>query len=223
MGARGDVIMQLDATVGQITRTLDSLGLAENTIVIFSSDNGPVVDDGYQDNAVEKLGNHRPSGNLRGGKYSAFEAGTRVPFIVKWPAAIAAATVSDALFSQVDMLASFAKLTGQSLPENEATDSFDRLDVLLGKSQKNRPYIVEQANALSVVRGRWKYIEPKAGPAKNHNVNIELGNAIQPQLYDLSNDIGEQNNLAVKKPSLVQELSALLETIRQGDNERKRN
>lgn len=223
MGARGDVIMQLDATVGQVTRTLDSLGLSENTILIFSSDNGPVVDDGYEDNAVEKLGNHRPSGNLRGGKYSAFEAGTRVPLIVRWPAAIAAGTVSDALFSQVDMLASFAKLTKQSLAEDEATDSFDMLGALLGKSKKDRPYIVEQANALSVVKGHWKYIEPKSGDAKNNDVNIELGNAMQSQLYDLSNDIGEKNNLAAKKPSLVKELSALLETIRQSDNERKRN
>lgn len=223
MGARGDVILQLDATVGQVTRTLDSLGLSENTIVIFSSDNGPVVDDGYQDNAVEKLGKHRPSGNLRGGKYSAFEAGTRVPLIVRWPAAIAAGTVSDALFSQVDMLASFAALTKQSLAEDEATDSFDMLGALLGKSKKGRPYIVEQANALSVVKGHWKYIEPKSGAAKNNDVNIELGNAMQPQLYDLSNDIGEKSNLAVKKPSLVKELSALLETIRQSDNERKRN
>lgn len=223
MGARGDVIMQLDATVGQVTQTLDSLGLSENTIVIFSSDNGPVVDDGYEDNAVEKLGNHRPSGNLRGGKYSAFEAGTRVPLIVRWPAAIAAGTVSDALFSQVDMLASFAALTKQSLAEDEATDSFDMLGALLGKSKKGRPYIVEQANALSVIKGHWKYIEPKAGPAKNNNVNIELGNAMQLQLYDLSNDIGEKNNLAAKKPLLVKELSALLETIRQSNNERKRN
>src|SRR5690606_23006718 len=207
MGARGDVILQLDATVGQITRTLDSLGLSENTIVIFSSDNGPVVDDGYQDKAVEKLDGHKPSGNLRGGKYSAFEAGTRVPLIMRWPAAIAAGTVSDALFSQVDMLASFAALTKQSLAEDEATDSFDMLRVLLGKSKKDRPYIVEQANALSVVKGHWKYIEPKAGPAKNNNVNIELGNAIQAQLYDLSKDVGESNNIASKNASRVKELS----------------
>lgn len=223
MGARGDVILQLDATVGQITRTLDSLGLAENTIVIFSSDNGPVVDDGYQDMAVEKLGGHKPWGDLRGGKYSAFEAGTRVPLIVKWPAAVIAGKVSDALFSQVDMLASFASLTQQLLAADEATDSFDMLGVLLGKSKKGRPYIVEQANALAVIRDHWKYIEPKAGPAKNHYVNIELGNDLQPQLYDLSKDTGEKDNLAAKKPGLVKELSVLLETIRQSNNERKRN
>lgn len=223
MGARGDVILQLDATVEQITRTLDSLGLAENTIVIFSSDNGPVVDDGYRDMAVEKLGTHKPWGDLRGGKYSAFEAGTRVPLVVRWPAAVTAGTVSDALFSQVDMLASFAALTKQSLAEDEATDSFDMLGVLLGKSGKNRPYIVEQANALSIVKDNWKYIEPKAGPTKNNSVNIELGNAMHPQLYDLSKDTGEKDNLAAKKPALVKELSALLENIRQSNNERKRN
>ncbi|HRN55874.1 MAG TPA: hypothetical protein PLL71_05450 [Agriterribacter sp.] len=97
------------------------------------------------------------------------------------------------------------------------------LEVLLGKSKKSRPYIVEHANALAVVRGRWKYIEPRAGPAKNNSVNIELGNAMQPQLYDLSKDAGEKDNLAAKKPSLVKALSALLETIRQSNNERKRN
>ena len=223
MGSRGDVILQLDATVGQITRTLDSLGLSENTLFIFSSDNGPVVDDGYKDYAVEKLGSHHPSGNLRGGKYSAFEAGTRVPFIVRWPAVIHAGKQSDALFSQVDILASLAKLTEQSLPDNEATDSFDMLPVLLGKSKRDRSYIVEQANALSVVRGNWKYIEPKAGPAKNSQVNIELGNDMHPRLYNLLKDIGEKNNVTSQNPALVKELSALLETIRQSDNERKRN
>jgi arylsulfatase A-like enzyme len=142
---------------------------------------------------------------------------------VRWPAAVTAGTVSDALFSQVDMLASFASLTQQLLAADEATDSFDMLGVLLGKSKKGRPYIVEQANALSVIRDHWKYIEPKAGPVKNQNVNIELGNNLQPQLYDLSKDTGEKDNLAAKKPALVKELSVLLETIRQSNNERKRN
>lgn len=222
LGARGDVILQLDATVGEINRVLDSLGLRENTLIIFSSDNGPVVDDGYQDLAVEKLGQHRPSGNFRGGKYSAFEAGTRVPFIVSWPRGMKKNKTSDALFSQIDMLASLAALTGQQLADDEATDSFNQLPVLLGQSKKDRPYLVEQANALSLVSGHWKYIEPKAGPAKNTSVNIELGNAMEPQLYDLSKDSGEQHILATKKVALVQELAALLETIRNSENERRR-
>lgn len=222
MGSRGDVILQLDATVGQITRTLDSLGLSQNTLVIFSSDNGPVVDDGYQDFAVEKLGNHRPSGDFRGGKYSAFEAGTRIPFIVKWPAAIAPGKRTDALFSQIDVLASLAALTGQALSEDEATDSFNMLPVLLGKSAKDRLYIIEQANALSIVSGTWKYIEPKNGPARNDLVNIELGNDSQPQLYNLFNDRSERINVAARHPERVQELSSLLEKIRNSTNERKR-
>ncbi|MBX2924584.1 MAG: arylsulfatase [Chitinophagaceae bacterium] len=221
MGLRGDVILQLDATVGAVMKILDSLRLSENTMVIFSSDNGPVVDDGYQEQAVERLNGHTPGGLLRGGKYSAFEAGTRVPFIVRWPGVIQPGITSDALFSQVDMLASFAKLTGQQLPENEATDSFDQLAVLTGQSKQNRIYIIEHAGVLSVVKDHWKYIEPGAGPAKNNDVNIELGNALQPQLYNLSADIGERNNVAGKHPAVLKELQALLEKIRNSHNERK--
>ena len=102
MGLRGDAIVQFDWTVGQLMKTLDDLGIADNTLIILSSDNGPVVDDGYADEAVAKLGNHRPAGPLRGNKYSAFEGGTRVPAIVRWPKEIHKPAVSDALVSQID-------------------------------------------------------------------------------------------------------------------------
>ena len=111
MGPRGDAIAQLDWSVGQVLATLDRLGLTRNTLVLFTSDNGPVVDDGYRDQAVEKLGDHTPAGPFRGGKYSTFEGGTRVPFVVRWPARVKPG-VSDALISQVDLLASFAALVG---------------------------------------------------------------------------------------------------------------
>src|SRR6185503_1095258 len=110
MGPRGDAIAELDWTVGKLLEHLDVLGLTKNTLVLFSSDNGPVVDDGYKDLAVEKLGSHRPAGPLRGGKYSNFEAGTRVPLIVRWPGHTKRG-VSRALVSHVDFLATFAALT----------------------------------------------------------------------------------------------------------------
>ena len=114
MGPRGDAIVQADWSVGEILRTLDRLRLADNTIVVFTSDNGPVIDDGYKDDAVAKLGDHRPAGPFRGGKYSNFEAGTRVPLIVRWPRQVKRG-VSDALVSHLDLLASLARFTGQPL------------------------------------------------------------------------------------------------------------
>ncbi len=126
MGPRGDAILQSDWSIGQVLDTLDRLKLADNTLVIFTSDNGPVVDDGYVDQAVEKLGAHTPAGPLRGGKYSRFEAGTRVPFVVRWPARVRPG-VSDALVSQVDLLASLAALVGQAVPAGEAPDSLNQL------------------------------------------------------------------------------------------------
>ena len=123
MGPRGDAIVQLDWTVGQVIGTLEKYSLLENTLIIFTSDNGPVIDDGYKDQAVEKLGNHKPSGSLRGGKYSAFEAGTRVPFIVSWKGKVTPGKVSDALFSQIDLFASFADFDRTIPSAGDAPDS----------------------------------------------------------------------------------------------------
>ena len=133
--------------------TLDRLKLTDNTLVIFTSDNGPVVDDGYKDEAVEKLGGHKPAGPLRGGKYSTFEGGTRVPFIVRWPGRVKPG-VSDALVCQVDFLASFAALTGQSPAADDAPDSFNVLPALLGRPKTGRDHLVEHAGALSLIAGR---------------------------------------------------------------------
>ncbi|KAB7730326.1 sulfatase-like hydrolase/transferase [Rudanella paleaurantiibacter] len=218
MGPRGDVILQLDWCVGEVMKTLDRLGLKQNTLVIISSDNGPVIDDGYQDEAVTKLGSHRPAGPLRGGKYSAFEAGTRVPFIVRWPGQVKAGT-SEALMSQVDLPASLAALVGQKPAPGEVPDSFNTLDALLGKENKGRAYVIEQAlnNTLAIVRGDWKYIEPSNGPALEKNTNTELGNAPQPQLYNLNADVGELKNRAGEQPHLVDELRQLLESVRGSD------
>ena len=216
MGPRGDAILQLDWSVGEIMKTLDSLQLTDNTLFIFTSDNGPVVDDGYQDEAVEKLGDHQPAGPFRGGKYSAFEAGTRVPLIVRWPGEVKPG-VSNALLSQVDFLATLATLSQQEVPPEAGPDSENALPVLLGESTQGRKVVVEHAlsGALSLIKGNWKYIEPSDAPAYNKYTNIELGNAPEPQLYDRASDEAEQQNVAAEHPEVVKEMAELLEKLKQ--------
>ncbi|GAB6008743.1 sulfatase family protein [Dysgonomonas reticulitermitis] len=215
MGARGDAILQFDWTVGQIVETLEKNNLTENTILIITSDNGPVVDDGYKDKAEELLGEHKPWGRYRGGKYSAFEAGTRVPCIVSWPERIKKG-VSDALLSQVDMLASFAGLLNADIPNGSAPDSLNQWEAWTGKNKKGREYVIEQSltGTLSVLAGEWKYIEPNnSGWVFNEQTKTELGNDPNPQLYNVKKDSGERKNLAEKYPEKTNELSSLLRKI----------
>lgn len=215
MGPRGDAIAELDWCVGQVLDKLDSLGLARNTLVLFSSDNGPVVDDGYKDSAVEKLGGHKPAGPLRGGKYSNFEGGTRVPLLVRWPGRVKPG-ISGALIGQQDLLASLARLTGQTLPDDAAPDSVDVLDGLLGRSRKGRVSIVEHARALSYREGDWKMIEGNDGPAVNRGTNTELGNASAAQLFNVAKDRGERFDLAGRYPERVRSMQTALDKIRAG-------
>jgi len=219
MGPRGDAILEFDWAVGVILKTVERLKLDKKTFIIITSDNGPVVDDGYKDMAVELLGNHKPAGPLRGGKYSLFEGGTRVVFIAKWTGKIKPG-VSSALFSQIDLLASFAALTGQKLEENDAPDSFNHLDALLGKDRKGREWLVEHAGRLTIIKGDWKYIEQGPGPKILMNTNTETGYDPMPQLYNLNDDIGEKNNLAEKYPDIVNELSELLNKIKESGKTR---
>lgn len=219
MGPRGDVIVQLDYCVGEIIQTLERLKLADNTLVIFTSDNGPVVDDGYKDQAVEKLDGHKPAGSLRGGKYSAFDAGTRVPFIVRWPGRVKAGT-SDALVCQIDLAASFAAMFHRPPADGDIPDSFNILPALLGQSPTGRDHLVEQAVALSIIEGDWKYIEPGKGSKFNAATNTELGNDPKPQLYNLKTDISEKNNVADQHPDKVEHLADLLEKIRSSPRSR---
>jgi arylsulfatase A-like enzyme len=220
LGPRGDVILQLDWATGQVLDTLDRLKLADRTLVIFTSDNGPVVDDGYRDEAVEKLNGHRPAGPLRGGKYSAFDGGTRVPMIVRWPGRVKPG-VSDALVGQVDFLASFAALVGQQLGPDDGPDSLESVAALLGESKTGREQLVEQAGALSLITGRWKLIAPNAGPKVSAETNTELANDPQLQLYDLSADLGEKSNVATGHPEVVRDLVARLDRIRREGRSRR--
>ncbi len=221
-GVRCDAMQQLDWCVGELVRTLERLKLERDTLVIFSSDNGPVVDDGYQDGSVEALGDHKPAGPWRGGKYSNFEGGTRVPLITYWPGRIRP-RVSDALVSQVDFLASLTSLAGVKLPDEAGPDSFNVLPALLGQSDTARDHLVEHAGSLSLRQGRWKVILPSSGARYNKNVNIELGNDRAPQLYDLEADPGETTNLAEKEPGKLKELMGLLERIRKDGRSRPRS
>lgn len=217
MGPRGDVIVEADWCIGEFIKTLEEEGILENTLIIFSSDNGPVLNDGYYDDAVEKLGDHKPAGPLRGGKYSLFEAGTRVPFITYWKGVIQPGT-SDALVCQMDLLASLAKLVGS---EESTTDSQELLDVLMGKSHKGRDALILEATSRTALRsGDWLMIPPYKGPAVNTEVNIELGNSDQYQLYNLKDDLGQQTNLAEGNPEKLQEMILLFESLR-GDGAQK--
>jgi len=213
LGPRGDVIVEADWSLGQILDTLDRLKLADNTIVIFTSDNGPVVDDGYKDDAVAKLGSHTPAGPFRGGKYSHFEGGTRVPFILRWPARVKPG-VSDALVGQVDFLASFAALVKRPLAAGDGPDSMDVMAALLGTSRAGRTELIEQAAGEALRVGQWKYIEASKRPKMNEQTNTELGNDTVPQLYDLSSDPGERQNLAARNPEKLKELQDRLQAIR---------
>jgi arylsulfatase A-like enzyme len=220
MGPRGDVIAALDGTVGEVIAGLDRLGLAGNTLVVFTSDNGPVVDDGYRDDAVEKLGDHRPAGPWRGGKYSKFEAGTRIPFLVRWPARVKPG-VSEALVCQVDFPATFAALAGRKLAETDAPDSIDVLPALLGESQVGRDHLVEQGRGLALREGSWKLIPPSDGAAFSRETRIETGNDVRAQLYDLVADPGETRNLAADQGGRVEAMTKRLEQIRSAGRSRR--
>mgnify|MGYP005863322233 FL=1 len=217
MGTRGDVILQLDWTIGEVMRTLDSLGIADNTLLIFTSDNGPAIDDGYQDEAAMRLGGHTPSGIYRGGKYSLYEAGTRVPFIVRWPALVKPGEQS-AVFSQIDVYSSLAALTGVALPEGAAPDSRNHLPELLGAGHADREYVIEQnrQNTLAILCGEWKYLEPSDRQSYEYRKSVELGNSPRPQLFRISKDPCERHDVAEQYPEIVEELAAKLDAVKSG-------
>ena len=219
MGPRGDCILQADFCVGEILKTLEKHDLTKNTIVIFTSDNGPVINDGYYDDAVVKLGDHKPAGPLRGGKYSNFEGGTRIPFLLRWPAKIKP-SVSHALVCQVDFLSSFASLLGQTLKEGDSPDSLNTLPALLGQDPKGREFLIEHANRLSLRQGTWKYIEPGKGPKRAQGTDTELGQDPAGMLFDLSQDLGETNNLIATLPERGMAMAAKLLELRSNKSQR---
>lgn len=216
MGLRGDAIVEFDWSVGEIMNTLEKLGLMENTLVILSSDNGAVVDDGYDDKAEELLNGHRPTGPWRGNKYSAFEGGTAVPVIVSWPKRIKGKQESDVLMSQIDWMASLGSLVNAKLPKGSAPDSRNRIGNLLGTDSTDPAWIIEQSATLSVRTKEWKYIEPNDGEAViSWGPKVETGNLSTPQLYEMKK-VDERENVAGQYPEKVYELQNILRRVKAG-------
>jgi arylsulfatase A-like enzyme len=210
MGPRGDVIAEADWCIGELVKTLEKEGLLENTLIFLSSDNGPVLDDGYVDDAIEKLGDHTPTGELRGGKYSLFEAGTRVPFITYWKGTIEPG-VSEALISQVDWLSSLSSLFGTPITD---VDSENHFDVLMGRATEGRSDVILEATSRTAYRhGDWVLIPPYPGPKMFLTKGIETGNGDEYQLYNLAEDVSQKNNLAEKMPEKRDEMMAAFEAI----------
>jgi arylsulfatase A len=203
---RGDAMVQFDWAAGEIINALEEQGLKDNTIVIFSSDNGPVYDDGYEDGTTvhtstkEVDRGHDASGPYRGGKYQIYEGGTRVPLIVCWPGHVSPGSKSGALVNQIDFIASFADLLGIELEDGQAVDSRNILPALLGKERTGQRYMIEEAPTLALRRGSWKYIQGKAD---------KVG-----ELYNLKTDAGEQANVAVENPKIAAEMQELLEKLK---------
>ncbi len=215
---RGDVIHELDDTVGQVLKTLDRLKLTKNTLVIFSSDNGGKNDDGYED---FDHSDHKMNGVLRGTKGTLFEGGNRVPFLARWPAQIKAGSTSGELISLVDMPATFAALTGVPLPTDAAPDSFNVLSALLGQPHKTpaRVSLVMSIGGvnrpLAIRQGNWKFVpNVPASPQKGKD------NDPDGMLFNLAEDVSEAKDLSAERPDKVKELQALLVKIQQSGRSR---
>jgi arylsulfatase A-like enzyme len=201
-GIRGDVVQEFDWSVSEIVATLDRLKLADDTLLIVTSDNGPVVDDGYQDGAVKDLNGHTPAGPWRGGKYTVYEGGTRMPWIARWPGRIKPGATSEALMCQVDLLKSLASLAGAEVPAGAAMDSQNMLPALLGENASGRETLVEQGGGvmLGMRKGNWKFV-PRP-------------NVKNSELYDLASDPGETRNVASENAAVVKEMTGLLGAAR---------
>lgn len=218
MGVRGDAIVQFDWTVGEVMKALDEAGIADNTLLILSSDNGPILDDGYADRAIELLNGHSPSGPYRSYKYSGYEGGTMVPFIVRWPERVVPASEPNhTLLSHIDLIGSFGALINQEIPAGGAIDSGDMLAQILGESTEHRPWVSElnHTRTLSVRTNDWKYLPANDGvKATNWGISIENGNQPYDQLFDMVNDPGETTNLAQSHPEILKYMKEILKDAR---------
>ncbi|MCX7006667.1 MAG: sulfatase-like hydrolase/transferase, partial [Kiritimatiellaeota bacterium] len=233
-GVRGDTIVEFDWTVGQMLAALDRCKLTENTLVIITSDNGGVLDSNGPDKVhggtVESNNGHAFNGVLRGTKGSIWEGGTRLPFIARWPGHIQPG-VSGALLCHVDMLASFAALTGQQLAAADGPDSFNVLPALLGEKTEKpcREWLIEQNNngsAQALRKNEWKYIpghgggkgarRKKAHPEKPSEAVADKD--LPPaggELYNLANDLSETKNIAAQHPEIAKEMAAKLKQLQE--------
>lgn len=216
MGPRGDAIAQLDWCTGELIKKIEDLGLAENTLIIFTSDNGPILDDGYVDQAIELVGKHKPAGPYRGSKYSIYEAGTRMPAIVYWPGTVSPGK-SSAMLTQVDLYASLADLVGQKIDKGDAPDSKNYLNAWFGRTKKGREVMLEEAYTLGLRMGNWKYILPQSQPTPDwlQNKDIETGLMGKAQLYNLKKDKAEQKNVLHENPKIAAKMEKKMNEILQ--------
>ena len=219
-GPHGDFIHELDFIVGELMATLAKLGVADNTLVIFTSDNGPETTSVIHMRADHGHDGARP---WRGVKRDNWEGGHRVPFIARWKGNIAPGSTSTQTICLTDLMATCAAITGATLPDNAAEDSFNLLPVLLGKDggRPVRDYTLHQtiSLALAIRQGPWKYLDHR-GSGGNGYEKGELQRFALPdaaptapgQLYHLATDPGETNNLYFKEPEMMAKLKSLLES-----------
>ena len=244
-GRYGDFIHELDWIVGEVMRTLDDLDIAENTLIIFTSDNGGMLNQGGQD---AFLSGHRSNGELLGFKFDAWEGGQRIPFIVRWPGIIKQGSKSDQLICNVDMLATLAALTGYDLKPGEGPDSYNMLPVIKGNTTEPvRDHVVLAAfkeQNLALRKDNWIYIGAQGGggfsstrpgdhglggPAAlkftgERNSDIEDGK-IRPdapgvQLYDLDADLSQSRNVVREHPAIAEEMKEMLQELRDAEQTR---
>lgn len=200
MGPRGDVILEADWCVQEFLKELDKLGLTENTLVILTSDNGPVLDDGYKDFAEEMIGDHKPAGPFKGWKTTMYNGGTCIPFLLRWPDKIKPG-VSDTFVCQMDLLASLAALTGQTY--NDKIDSQNTINAFLGYSDKGREeLVIEGMSNYAYRQNNWVMIPSYPGISSVY------------QLYNIKEDPGQNNNLAEKKPRLLRQMMMRMEQLK---------
>ncbi len=216
-GGYGDFVVQTDDTVGRILKAIDDLGARENTIVVFTADNGP------EHYAYPRIQNHqhRSAGPLRGLKRDLWEGGHRVPFVVRWPGVVAAGGVSAALTSQIDLMATFAAVTGAKLAAGTAEDSHDLLPVWKARAASPRQTLVHNTNAngYALRHQQWLLVAAKSGavsrvPPWFDEANRYAANDQPGELYDLSRDLAQRDNLYAQQPAKVAELQALLAQVR---------
>lgn len=186
--------------------------------MVFTSDNGPAIDDGYQDEAAMRLGGHTPSGIYRGGKYSLYEAGNARSFHRAVALLCETGRAVRRLLADRRLPLGLATLTGVALPEGAAPDSRNHLPELLGMGHSDREYVIEQnrQNTLAIRCGEWKYLEPSDRQSYEYRKSVELGNSPRPQLFCISKDPCERHDVAEQYPEIVEELATKLNAVKSG-------
>ncbi len=224
-GEYGDFVYQTDWTVGQVLDALKRCGVAENTLVIFTSDNGPEVTGEVKPGVYDRVQQfeHRSAGSLRGAKRDAWEGGHRVPLIARWPGKIRAGVVSDEIICHVDFMATVAAILNTRLPDNAAEDSVNLLPVLLGVE---RTGLIREATVhhsaqgkFSIRKGDWVLIDAPSGDDNNAHgepqwLKAERGYSrhdLEGELFNLRDDLAQRYNRYADKPEIVRELKGLLE------------